>query len=116
MFKGIIGSQRIALLAASLAMGATLTTGQPTAARRPLSLNQRTFRLSPGESAQMPASFADVEFVRTAKVRSASMDNGKGLVFGPDNNGEIVLAASLLTPAGEYEVTISATSDTGEER
>jgi uncharacterized protein (TIGR03437 family) len=104
------------LLVLLLVIGRAFAVAQNPSGRRQLLLNQETFRLRPGEPTRILAPSADGEFLRTAKVRSATAAGRKGFVFGPDMNGDMVLAASLTTPPGEYVVTVSATSEDGEER
>ena len=86
---------------------------------RPLVLNQTHYRLRAGERVPIVAAQETIEFLRTAKSRSVKIGEGvgKGFVVGPSIGGrEVLLAASLTVKPGEYTVTVSGVSDTGEER
>ena len=83
--------------------------------RRSLGLNERRITFHAGEAAHLSASDDDAQFVRSAKARTAKAEH-QGFVFGVDSRGEMMLAASLTTPPGEYAVSISAMSQAGEER
>jgi uncharacterized protein (TIGR03437 family) len=99
-----------------LAIGAPFAAGQSERPSRRLSVDHMAVRMSSGESTRLALSALESEFVRDAKVRSASAATGDGFVLAPDTDGQIVLASSLLTPPGNHTVTISATSETGELR
>jgi hypothetical protein len=86
---------------------------------RPLNLNQTHYQLRAGERVPIAAPQETLDFVRNAKSRSVTIlgAQGKGLVVGPNVRGdEALLAASLTMKPGEYAVTVSAVSGTGEER
>jgi hypothetical protein len=86
---------------------------------RPLVLNQTHYRLRAGERIAIDAPAETVDFVRKAKdrvVRSPAAQ-GNGLAFGVNRLGDqAVLAASLRTRPGAYNITISATRESGEVR
>ncbi len=115
MFGGRI-SIRLVALASSIFLNSA--RGQVPVSRHPLSLNQTAYRLRPGERIAINAPLEDLDFIRGAKTRSAKITEtqGKGFVVGTSVTGEVVLAASLTMPPGEYSVTMSATNDAGEER
>ena len=95
---------------ALLLLCAVLASAQPN---RPLALHQTSYRLRPGEKVSIAAPGETLEFVRTAKSRIVN----KGLVLAPTKRGDqILLAASLRMKPGEYAVSISAVSQTGEAR
>lgn len=94
----------------------SFAAGQTEIVRRRFSINNSSIRISPGESQRLPVSAVENEFSLNAKLLSASTASGAGFVFGPDANGRMVLAASLLTMPGNHVVTISASDETGEER
>lgn len=109
----------ICLLACS---GANLVAqNQPVSrsAARPLSLRQTGYRLRPGERTPIDAELETLDFLKTAKMRTVTINGspGKGFAVAPDMYGhDIILAASLTMPAGEYSVTLSAVDDAGQER
>ena len=83
-----------------------------------MDLQQTAFELRKGEPVQVPASADTLNFLYSASSRSITANGApvKGLVIGPNRAGQIVLAASLRTKPGQYSVTVSATSATGEVR
>lgn len=88
-------------------------------AGRPLALTQTHYRLRAGERVPIVAEQETLEFLRTAKTRSAKIveAEGRGLVVGPNASGDqVLLAASLRAKPGEHTVTVSAISADGEER
>jgi pimeloyl-ACP methyl ester carboxylesterase len=90
----------------------------PSRVPRPLTLNRTDYRFRAGERVLLEAPPETLDFIRNAKSRSV-MVNGeqpKGFVIGHNVSGEVVLAASLTTPPGDYTVTISAANQTGEQR
>jgi uncharacterized protein (TIGR03437 family) len=65
------------------------------------------------------ASQETLDFIRTAKTRAVTISGtqGRGFVVAPNVKGDqMLLAASLTMKPGEYFVTVSAVSGTGEER
>jgi uncharacterized protein (TIGR03437 family) len=83
-----------------------------------MELQQTRYELRMSEPVPLAASSETLSFLRTAKTRSVSMAGAKapGLVVGPNKAGQMVIAASPLAKPGEYTVTVSATSATGETR
>ena len=81
-----------------------------------MELQQTRYELRMSEPVPLAASSETLSFLRTAKTRSVSMAGAKapGLVVGPNKAGQMVIAASPLAKPGEYTVTVSATSATGE--
>lgn len=77
-------------------------------------LRESRYEIRAGEPAQIAAPAETLDFLLHAKTRRASIE---GIVVGPNYTGDrILLAASPLAKPGEYTVTLSATSDAGEER
>jgi len=83
-----------------------------------LEVQQSRFELRAGESAQIPVASDTLDFLLSAKTRRAEIAGGAGgFVVGPNRGrDQVLLAASVRTEPGEYTVTLSATSATGEER
>jgi uncharacterized protein (TIGR03437 family) len=80
----------------------------------PMALVQSRYEIRVGEPARIEASAETLDFLLHAKTRRVSIE---GLVVGPGYTpGEILLAASPRAKPGKYNVTLSATSETGEER
>ncbi len=99
------------------AQGAEASLTAPAA--KPMEFRQTRYELRPGEPAQVSAADETLDFLLKAKSRRIQFagTSTAGLVVGPNSTGDrILLAASLRTKPGEYAVTISATSATGEER
>jgi hypothetical protein len=71
-----------------------------------------------GERVALKAPQETIDFVRSAKSRSAAVGaSGKGFTIGLNGSGDqVVLGASLMTLPGEYSVTIAAVSQSGEKR
>jgi uncharacterized protein (TIGR03437 family) len=83
------------------------------AAGQPLALTRTQYRMRAGERVSIEASQETLDFLRHAKYIAA----GKGFAVGPGAGGSGVLfAASLTTKPGDYTITVTATSDKGEER
>ena len=60
-----------------------------------------------------------LDFIRKAKTSTVTINGTqtRGFAVGPSMTGDdILLAASLTMPAGEYAVTVSAVDDAGEQR
>ena len=110
--------------AASLAFTVCLV-GQPQTGTpvprgvRPLALSQTQYRLRAGERTAIVAPQETLDFIRDAKTRTMTINGtpGRGFVVGQSVRGDqILLAASLTMKPGDYTVTLSATSATGEIR
>src|SRR5579862_5770973 len=86
---------------------------------RPLLLNQTRYRFHAGDSIRIDAPQETRDFIRTAKSRTASVDGkeARGFVIAPTASGnDLLVAASLTTPPGEYTLNVSAVNDAGEMR
>jgi uncharacterized protein (TIGR03437 family) len=80
----------------------------------PMALVQSRYEIRAGEPARIEAAAETLDFLLHAKTRRVSIE---GLVVGPGYTpGQILLAASPRAKPGKYNVTLSATSETGEER
>jgi len=66
----------------------------------------------------MGGSPESLDFLRAAKQRTVRTSDGapRGFVVGESSTGDVLIAASLLTPPGEYALTVSAVNEAGEER
>jgi uncharacterized protein (TIGR03437 family) len=85
----------------------------------PLALLQSRYEIRAGQPARIEASAETLDFLLHAKARRVSIEGMEtsGLVVGPGYApDQILLAPSLRAKPGEYTVTLSATSETGEER
>jgi len=85
----------------------------------PMALRQSRYEIRAGQPARIEAPAETLDFLAHAKTRRVSIAGMEtsGLVVGPGYTpGEILLAPSLRAKPGEYTVTLSATSETGEER
>ena len=90
-----------------------------TGGSRPLEFLQNQYRLRAGDRLAIVATQETLAFLRTAKTRiaTAGQDQHRGFAVGPSVNGDqVLLAASLTTKPGNYTLTVSATSHTGEVR
>jgi uncharacterized protein (TIGR03437 family) len=106
--------------------GAASAQDQPALAQvidsrpgRPLVLNQARYRLRSGERARVDASPETLDFLRTARTSTVTINGmqARGFAVGPSMGGnDILLAASLTMKEGEYAVTVSAVDETGEQR
>jgi uncharacterized protein (TIGR03437 family) len=85
--------------------------------RAPMAMLESRYEIRVGQPARIQAPPETLDFLLHAKrVSVEGMDTG-GLVVGPNYAGDrILLAPSLRTKPGEYTVTLSATSEAGEER
>jgi uncharacterized protein (TIGR03437 family) len=86
---------------------------------RPMLLEQNRYRLRAGDRISLAAPQETLDFIRTAKTRTVSINGaqGRGFVVAPNVTGDqVLLAASLTMKPGEYAVTVSAVGSTGEER
>jgi uncharacterized protein (TIGR03437 family) len=88
------------------------------AAQSALEFHQTRYELKMGESVPIAAPGETLDFLRQAKSRIIQVGGLKapGLVIAPNRTGQMVLASSPLAKPGEYSVTISATSASGEQR
>jgi uncharacterized protein (TIGR03437 family) len=86
-----------------------------TAQTKPMALNQAKYEIQAGAPVPLSASSDTVDFV--LKATKVSVIPAIGLVVGPDRAGnQVMVAASVRAKPGEYAVTLSATSATGEQR
>jgi uncharacterized protein (TIGR03437 family) len=86
---------------------------------RPLLFEQNSYRLHAGDRVSIATSQETLNFVRAAKTHTVTVNGaqGRGFVVGPSVKGDqVLLAAPLTMKPGEYAVTVSAVSGTGEER
>jgi uncharacterized protein (TIGR03437 family) len=86
---------------------------------RPLSLNQTRYQLRAGERTRIDAAPETLDFLRSAKGRSITINGSqaRGFAVAPGMSGnDIILAASLTLKAGDYAATLSALDSSGEER
>jgi uncharacterized protein (TIGR03437 family) len=84
-----------------------------------MALLQSRYEIRVGQPARIEAPAETLDFLLHAKTRRVSVDGmeANGLVVGPNYaQDQILLAPSLRAKPGEYTVTLSATSETGEER
>lgn len=84
-----------------------------------LALTQTRYQLRAAEPAKISAPRETLDFLVKAKNRNIEIvgQETKGFVVGPSIRGdEVLLAASLTMKPGAYAVTVSATSEKGEER
>ena len=80
----------------------------------PMALVESRYEIRAGEPVRIEAPAETVDFLLHAKTRRVSIE---GLVVGPGYTpGQILLAASPRAKPGKYNVTLSATSETGDER
>src|ERR1039458_5228017 len=80
----------------------------------PMALHQTRYEIRAGEPAEIAAPAETLDFLLHAKSRRVSIG---GLVVGPSYTGDrILLAASPRAKPGKYTVTLTATSETGEQR
>ena len=116
--RGLRGICCAAFLAAyGLAQSQTIPAS--TGSGRPLTLNRTAYRMRAGERVAIDAPTETLDFLRTAKTRTVTINGapGRGFVVGPNVRGDqVLLAASLTLKPGEYAVTVSALSPTGEVR
>ena len=84
-----------------------------------MALLQSRYEIRAGRPARIEAPAETLDFLSHAKTRRVAIAGTEtsGLVVGPGYTpGEILLAPSLRAKPGEYTVTLSATSETGEVR
>ncbi len=89
-----------------------------SALTRPMELRQTRYEVRAGEPAEVSAPSETLDFLSAAKTRRVEVAGAaaEGIVVAPNRAGKMVVAASLRAKPGEYAVTISAASATGEER
>src|SRR6202167_14895 len=98
-------------LCSMLAVCAVCATSQT----RPMVLEQGRYEIKSGAPVPISASSDTVDFL--LKATKVSVVPAVGLVVGPNRAGnQVMIAASLHAKPGEYSVTLSATSATGEQR
>jgi uncharacterized protein (TIGR03437 family) len=86
-----------------------------TAQIQPMALERARYEIKAGAPVPLSASSDTVDFL--LKAAKLSVSPAVGLTVGPNRAGnQVMLAASLRTKPGEYSVTLSATSATGEPR
>jgi uncharacterized protein (TIGR03437 family) len=86
---------------------------------RPLAVQQTSYEMRVGESAQIAATAETLDFLLTAKSLRADLDgiDAGALAVGPNRvRDRIMLAAPLRIKPGHYTATLSATSAAGERR
>jgi hypothetical protein len=103
------------------AQSQTPETGTSPTARTVHSLvvHQSQYEFRTGEATNIIAPRETLDFIRKAKSRTVRIDGreARGFVFGSSVRGDSALIATSHTvKPGEYSVTLSATSETGEER
>jgi pimeloyl-ACP methyl ester carboxylesterase len=82
---------------------------------KPMVLNQAKYEIQAGVPVPLSASSDAVDFV--LKANKVSVTPAVGLVVGPNRAGnQVMVAATARAKPGEYAVTLSATSATGEQR
>lgn len=86
---------------------------------RPLSLLDTHYEVRVGESLPIAASAETIDFLLNAKTRTATLEGSEpsGITIASNQAGDqVFLAPSFRTKPGEYTVTITAASKTGETR
>jgi uncharacterized protein (TIGR03437 family) len=111
----------VALLAWNLALAPAQTpNAQPFEHRSsPLTLHQTRYRLRAGEPVKIDAPRETLDFLLHAKTRRVEIAGKeiRGFVVGPNRAGDqILLGVSLTMKPGEYRVSLSTSSNSGEER
>ncbi|MGA2771965.1 MAG: IPT/TIG domain-containing protein [Bryobacteraceae bacterium] len=107
------------LCSAICALAQTTEVSGNLRAVRPMALLESRYEIRAGEPARIAAPAETLDFLLHAKTRRASIAGMEtsGLVVGPGYTpDQILLAPSPRAKPGEYTVTLSATSETGEER
>jgi uncharacterized protein (TIGR03437 family) len=88
-------------------------------AARPMTLLKTRYELRIGEPAGISAPRETLDFLLHARTRRVAIEGQEaaGLVVAQNQaQDQVLLAPSFKAKPGEYKVTLSATSDTGEER
>ncbi len=95
----------------TLAVGAVCATAQI----QPMALKQARYEIRAGAPVPLSASSDTVDFL--LKAAKLSVVPAVGLIIGPNRAGnQLMVAASLQAKPGEYAVTLSAASASGEQR
>ena len=84
-----------------------------------LVVHQNRYEFRAGEATNIIVPHETLDFIMKAKSRAVRVDGSeaRGFVFGPNLRGDgVLIAAAHTVKPGEYTVTLSATSETGEER
>ena len=83
-----------------------------------LELTQTWYELKIGQPVPLSAASESLDFLLKATTRNVRIGESEatGFVVGKDRSGQMVIAASPLAKSGRYNITISATSVTGETR
>jgi uncharacterized protein (TIGR03437 family) len=83
-----------------------------------LALARTVYAIQPGEAIALEAPAETLDFIQKATHRSASVDGAeKWIVVGPNSEAtRVLIAASLLTPPGEYAVVVRASDGKSDER
>ena len=108
-----------AIAAAGLLLCSAICATSQTPQPRPMALLQSRYELRIGEPAEIPAPRETLDFLLHAKTRRVAIEGQDvaGLVIAPNQTQDgILLAPSSKAKPGEYTLTLSATSPTGEER
>ena len=83
---------------------------------RPLVLNQRQYRAVAGERVRLEAAPETLRFMRSAENRLARAES-RSFPVAPDSaNGQILLGIPLTTQPGDYAISLSFTTGSGERR
>jgi len=104
----------VVLLSTATAAAQSQAAGQQTP-----NLKKTAYVLRAGEAVRIEASPETRDFFLSAKERRVAVEGPRstGLVVGPSVSGkEILLGASLLTKAGDYNIKVTAIGERGEER
>ena len=108
-----------AIHTAGLLLCSAICAMSQTPAARPMALLKTRYELRLGEPAEISAPRETLDFLLHAKTRRVAIEgqDAPGLVITPNQTqDQILLAPSSKAKPGEYTVTMSATSQTGEER
>jgi uncharacterized protein (TIGR03437 family) len=110
---------RSAILALLGAVCALAQSQSNSGSIRPLVVTTTQYRLRAGERVAIDAAPETVDFMRGATKRTAAPipEQARPFAIAPNILGDqVLLGVPLATAPGEYEVTISAVSRSGEER
>jgi len=85
---------------------------------QPLAVQQTSYQVRPGESAEIAVPPDSLDFLLKAKTLRLTLDaETVSLVVAPNRaHDRMLLATPLRLPPGQYTATLSATSESGEER
>jgi uncharacterized protein (TIGR03437 family) len=115
-FNRSVFSRAVALAGLLLAGGAC---ARSQSIANPMVVLKTRYELRMGEATEVPAAADTLDFMLHAKTRRVTIggQDVAGLVVAPNqSNDGILLSPSSKAQPGEYSVTLSATSATGEER